>query len=731
MGEVYRARDTRLERDVAIKVLPPAVAADPDRVRRFQQEARAVAALNHPNICQIHDVGPGYLVLEYVDGLPPQGPLATDKTLKIAVQIASALDAAHRRGILHRDLKPGNMLVTADGTVKLLDFGLARLVGPESGASDLTRTSDGVVPGTPAYMSPEQAGGEALDARTDIFSLGAVLYEMATGRQAFTGSTPAVILMAVVNQQPPPAGRVNPDLPPELERIIAKALEKDRDLRYQSVADLGADLKRLHRDMESPHRAAVEPAKVRQVRGPKGIKSLAVLPLVNTSGDPDAAYLSEGIAESLINHFTEFPKLRVAQRHKSFRYAGDHVDLQRAARELDVQALLSGRILKHGDTLIVKVELVDIEKDAQVWGQQYSKHVSDIFVLQDEIADEVLRTLKVKLASEPKKRVVRYTSDTDAYHAYLRGRFYWARRTPDQMKKALECFEQAIELDPNYALAYAGVADCYAMPYGVLKPRDAYPRAKAAAERALSIDGSLGDAYASLGLCAFLYDWDWAAAERAFRRSIELAPNALGARLWYPALLVNIGRSEDAIREAQRAIEVDPLSVNAITLLGQVLYTARRYHEAARVLAQALDMDPGFPTALFYVGLIHLAKNEFSDAIKIFERTNALNPHPLWLATVGQVYGFAGRHDEARRILRELEEAARRTYVSPFSFATVYSGLGDMEAWRSMMQASLEERTGMLMWLMAPLHDGFRAHPHFQDFVRQAGLPPAVAVVHA
>jgi tetratricopeptide (TPR) repeat protein len=303
------------------------------------------------------------------------------------------------------------------------------------------------------------------------------------------------------------------------------------------------------------------------------------------------------------------------------------------------------------------------------------------------------------------------------------------------MPSALECFERAIELDPNYARAYAGVADCYAMlgfyPYGVLKPRDAYPRAKAAAERALSIDGSLGDAHASLGLCAFLYDWDWAAAERAFRRSIELAPNALGARLWYPALLVNIGRSEDAIREAQRAVEVDPLSVNAITLLGQVLYTARRYDEAARELAQALDMDPSFPTALYYVGLIHLAKNEFGDAIAIFERTNVLNPHPLWLATVGQVYGFAGRHDEARRILGELEEAARRTYVSPFSFATVYSGLGDMEAWRSMMQASLEERTGMLMWLMAPLHDGFRAHPYFQEFVRRAGLPAAVAVVHA
>jgi TolB-like protein/Tfp pilus assembly protein PilF len=350
---------------------------------------------------------------------------------------------------------------------------------------------------------------------------------------------------------------------------------------------------------------------------------------VNTSGDPDADYLSEGIAESLINSFAELPRLRVARRHKSFRYAGPDVDVQSAARELGVQAVLSGRIVRRGDALVVKMELIDVDKDAQVWGQQYARPCP-ISSRSRTIADEVLRALKVKLTSEPRRRVVKHTTDTDAYHAYLRGRFYWEKRAPDQVKKALVCFEQAIDLDPNYALAYTGVADCYAMlgfyQYVVLKPRDAYPRAKAAAQKALALDASLGDAHASIGLCAFLYDWDWQAAELAFRRSIDLAPNAMGARVWYPALLANIGRHEDAIREARHAVDIDPLSVNAITTLGRILYIARRYDEASREMAKALEMDANFPSAIFYVGLVHLARREYAEAFAMLERAVLSGP---------------------------------------------------------------------------------------------------------
>lgn len=732
MGVVYKAEDTRLGRLVALKFLPADLANDREALERFEREARAASALNHPHICTVYDIGDHdgqpFIAMELLEGQTLGQRLAgraldVETTLNLGLQISDALDAAHRKLVVHRDIKPANIFVIGHDWIKLLDFGLAKVSSASVTASTRTRldqtelTGTGVAVGTVAYMSPEQALGQQLDARTDIFSLGAVLYEMATGRQAF-------MTRALLS-----AGELRPGLPFSLERIIARALAENREARYQSVADLYADMLSLQRDLQSD-----SPMSRRQPRSRKGIASLAVLPLVNDGGDSDTDYLSEGIAESLINSFAELPRLRVAQRHKSFRYAGPDTDLQTAGRELGVQAVLAGRIFRRGDTMIVKIELIDVDKDAQVWGHQYTKSVSDIFLLQDEIADEVLHALRLKLAGAPRRRVVRHTADTDAYHSFLRGRFHWARRTPDHVRKALACFEQAIMQDPNYAVAYAGVADCYAMlgfyPYGVMKPRDAYPRAKAAAQKALALDGSLGDAHASAALCAFLYDWDVNAAERGFRRSIELSPNALGARVWYPALLANIGRHEDATREAEQAVEIDPLSVNAITTLGQTFYTARQYEQAGRQFAKVLDMDSSFPTAIYYIGLIHLARREFGNAIEVISQAWSLNPHPLWLATLGLSYGLAGRHDEARRVLGDLDEASRRLYVSPFSLALVYAGLADMEAWREMMRASLEERTGLLMWLTPPVHDCVRAHPYFQEFVREAGLPAAAAVIH-
>ncbi len=752
MGVVYRADDTRLGRPVALKFLPPELTIDPQSLERFQREARAASALNHPHICTIYDVGEHegrpFIAMELLEGRTlgeriGGQPLPTTALLELGLQMAEALEAAHAKGIVHRDIKPANIFVTAQDWVKILDFGLAKAVPhpmavsaqPTGAPGALHLTSPGTALGTIPYMSPEQARGEMLDARTDVFSLGAVLYEMATGRQAFAGNTAGLVFQAILDPNPVPFTQLRPGLPSRLHDVLAKALEKDRTLRYQSMADLRADLRRLQREGESGWAPATPPASPRQPpRARKGIESLAILPLINASGDPDVEYLCEGIAESLLGSFSQLPKLRVAQQHRSSRYKGADVDPLQAARELNVQAILTGKVLLRDDTLVVRLGLADVERDAQIWAQQYTRKVFDIFALQDEIAQEVTQALKLKLTGESKSRAKRQTHNEEAYRLYLHGRFYWARRTPDNVKRALTFYEQALDKDPNYAQVYAGIADCYTLlgytPYATMPPDDAFPRAKAAAQKALALDPSLAEAHAALSQCAFFYDWDWTTAERELRRAIEIGgPNVALTQSHALALLAVLERFDEAIAEARRLADADPLSPNATGNLALVFFLARRYDDAIREARKAIRIDPDYHPAYAYLQLGCQGKGELDEAVTLAEQWAARIEHPfVSFANTGWIYGLAGRRQDAMRMLALLDEATARAYVSPIYFAYIYCGLGDGENWARTMRASLEERSGTLVFLKSAIWDNMRSHPFYAEIVRRVGLPPDASI---